>query len=400
MTIAIKGITLIDGTDRPPVENAVLVIEEGRIAKVGTIIDTPIPQGAEFLDYTGYYVIPGLIDCHIHMDLHGMANTFKENLVEDKLRTLRSARDMDETLKAGFTTVRNIGSVNHIDFAVKQAIEAGWIRGPRIVTCGRIISMTCSGTEYFNGMYRVADGPDECRKAAREQLKSGADFLKLMATGAIMNPGGVPGAPQLDEGEIRAIVNEGLKLGKHTAAHAHGAGGIKNAVRAGVRTIEHGTMADDEAISMMAGNGVFLIPTLAVDAAWKAHAAERSVPSFMLEKINRIHLEYADVLEKAVAAGIPIAMGTDAGTNFNYHGKNAIEIVIYVERGLMSPQNALQSATRVAADAIGMGHDLGTLETGKIADLVVLRKNPLENIRHLLDKDNFVQIIKYGKAVF
>ena len=399
MKFIIKGATLIDGTDQNPIENAMLAIENGRIAEVSQASGVPLAPDVEVLDYTGHYVIPGLIDCHIHMDLHGMANTDEENRVEDKLRTLRASREMEDTLRAGFTTVRNVGSVNHIDFAVKQGIEAGWVKGPRIVTSGRIISMTCSGTEYFEGMYRVADGVEECRKAAREQLKEGADFLKLMATGAIMNPGGVPGAPQLDEGEIRAIVLEGLKLGKHTAAHAHGALGIKNAIRAGVRTIEHGTMADDEAISLMAEKGVFLVPTLAVDAAWKSHGEGTGVPLFMIEKMRRIKLQYADVLEKAVSAGVPIAMGTDAGTNFNYHGKNATEIILYVKRGLMSPHAALQSATRVAADAIGMGDAIGTLEKGKIADFLILRKNPMSDICSLMDSDAIVRIYKDGKPV-
>jgi len=391
--------TLIDGTGQKPVDQAALLIKGDRIEAAGVKNDIPVPDGAQVIDVRGKYLIPGLIDTHIHMDLHGMADTFQENLVEDKLRTLRTAREMEDTLRAGFTTIRNLGSVNYIDFAVKAGIEQGLIKGPRILTSGRAISMTCSGTEYFAGFYRLADGPHECRKAAREQLKQGADLLKVMATGAIMNPGGVPGAPQLDVDEIEAVVDEGVKLGKHTAAHAHGAQGIINAVLAGVRTIEHGTMADNEAITMMADKGVFLVPTLMVHECWIKNQKEQDLPEFMFKKSQAIKKLGREVLHKAIAAGVRIAMGTDAGTNFNYHGHNSSEIIAYVEKGFMTPMQALQSATQTAAAAIDMDNQLGTLEKGKFADCLVLENNPLEDITGLAEPDNIKMVIKAGVPV-
>jgi len=395
----LTGATLIDGTGTIPVENAVLLINGDIIEAVGAKNEIPVPDGTEVIDVQGKYLLPGLIDTHIHMDLHGMADTFQENLVEDKLRTLRVAREMENTLRAGFTTIRNVGSVNYIDFAIKAGIEQGLVKGPRILTSGRAISMTCSGTEYFAGFYRLADGPQECRKAAREQLKQGADLLKVMATGAIMNPGGVPGAPQLDVDEIKAVVDEGVKLGKHTAAHAHGAQGIINSVLAGVRTIEHGTMADNEAIAMMADKGVFLVPTLMVHECWINHGKNQDVPKFMLEKSRSIEQQGREVLHKAIAAGVRIAMGTDAGTNFNYHGKNSNEIIAYVKHGFMTPMEALQSATQTAAAAIDMDQQIGTLEQGKFADCLVLENNPLEDINGLADPQNIIMVIKGGLRV-
>ena len=173
----LAGATLIDGTGVAPIDQAILLINGDIIEAVGAKNEIPVPAEAEVIDVQGKYLLPGLIDTHIHMDLHGMSDTFQENMVEDKFRTLRTAKEMEDTLRAGFTTIRNVGSVNYIDFAVKAGIEQGLIKGPRILTSGRAISMTCSGTEYFAGFYRLADGPQECRKAAREQLKEGAVLL-------------------------------------------------------------------------------------------------------------------------------------------------------------------------------------------------------------------------------
>lgn len=390
-----KHATLISGLGDPAVPDAVLAVEDDRIIYAGPAEKWTGAEDTDEIDLTGKWVIPGLIDCHIHLELFGFGDTYQENQVEDKLRTLRSARLMTETLKAGFTTVRNVGTVNYIESAIKAGIQAGYFQGPRIVGAGKIISMTCSGTEYFKGMYRIADGADECRKAAREQLKEGADCLKVMATGAVMNPGGVPGAAQLNEDEIRAVVEEGLKLGKHTAAHAHGAAGIINAVNAGVRTIEHGTMADDRAIEVMAKAGIYLVPTMSLHERFMDHID--TVPRFMIEKSGQMQGEYINVVKKAIQAGIPIAMGTDAGTNYNHHGNNAAEIVYLVENHILSPLEAIKASTMTAAQAIQMSDQVGSLESGKRADFVVLDKDPVSDIRVLTGKENILQVYKGGK---
>ena len=392
-----KNLTLINGIADAPLKNASLWIENEKIVFAGNENLPPVPKDIPTVDGSGLFVIPGLIDCHIHCDLHGFADTFKENLVEDKVRTLRAAREMNDTLKAGFTTVRNVGSVNQIDLALKAGIEHGFFQGPDIVAAGQIISMTCSGTEYFDGLYRIADGVDDCRKAAREQLKAGADFLKVMATGAVMNPGGVPGAPQLNVDEIRAIVEEGHNLGKHTAAHAHAAKGIINAVNAGVRTIEHGTMANDEALETMAKAGTYLVPTISLHDLFETHCDE--VPQFMIEKSRKMQTTFIDILKKAVQMDIKIAMGTDAGTNYNYHGKNAVEIVYLVENDILAPMKAIQASTKTAAEAIMKDHLVGTLEKGKQADFVLLNTDPLARIRALSDPGSITAVYKKGRAV-
>ena len=395
---AINCATLIDGSGDAPIEDAVLLIKGECIEAAGPKHSVEVPNEAQVINADGMHIIPGLIDAHIHLELHGMADTFQENLVEDKLRTLRAANEMQATLEAGFTTVRNVGSANGIDFAVKQGIDAGYSKGPRIITAGRIISMTCSGTEYFSGMYRIADGVDECRKAAREQLSEGADCLKVMATGAVMNPGGVPGAAQLNVDEMRAVVEEGQKLGKHTAAHAHAAQGIINAVDAGCRTIEHATLADKPAIAAMAEAGAYMVPTMSLHQFFQTHPDE--VPSFMVEKSKAIMREYVDAVKAALKAGVKLAMGTDAGVNFFYHGLNAAEIVYYVDAGIMPPLQAITTATKNTAEAIMLSDVIGTLEPGKLADLVVLKKDPMTDISVLADKANIAMVFKGGMLEF
>jgi imidazolonepropionase-like amidohydrolase len=397
MRTIFKGATLIDGRGGEPVNNCFFAVEKECFSLIGKEPEYCKLPDDLVIDCTEKFIIPGLIDCHIHMDLHGFGDTYKENLVEDKLRTLRAAKEMKATLQAGFTTVRNAGSVNHIDFAVKKGIQEGFISGPHIYTSGKIISMTCSGTEYFDGMYRIADGKDECRKAAREQLKYGADFLKVMATGAVMNPGGVPGAVQLDKSEIQAVLKEGLKLGKPTAAHAHAAEGILNAVSAGVWTIEHGTMADNDAIKAMADQGTFLVPTMVLHDFFEDQA--ENIPAFILEKSRQMQNDYISIVKNALDAGVKVALGTDAGTNYNHHGRNAEEIVYLVEHGIMTPLEAITAATRTASEAIMADSEIGTIETGKMADFVILNSNPLSNIRVLIDHKNFHDVYKGGNKL-
>jgi len=397
-TLVLTGAKAITGTGQV-IDQATVVIKDSLIQAIGESGQVSVPEKAMRVDLTGKTIMPGLIDAHVHLDMHGMPDTYHESLVEDKLRTIRASIEMANTVRSGITTVRNAGSANFIDIAVKRAVDEGLVTGPRILASGRIICMMTAGSEYFQGLYREADGVDENRRAAREQLKEGADLLKVMATGAIMNPGGTPGAPHLNMEEIRAVVEEGEKTGKHTAAHAHGAEGIKNAIKAGVRTIEHGTLADEEALKMMADRGVFLISTLCSNFWMLNNATQNGVPQFMFQKAEEVSKIRVDNLHRALQAGVQVAMGTDAGTPYNYHGRNAMELVQYVEKNIMDPMQAITASTQGAADAIGLESEIGTLQPGKQADILILSADPVHNIRCLLDLDSIHCVLKGGEVV-
>ncbi|MFO7952756.1 MAG: amidohydrolase family protein [Bacillota bacterium] len=397
MTIVFKDAVLIDGNGGTPIDKGILAIKEDKVIYAGKADGFICPEGADINALNGKTIIPGLIDCHIHMDLHALADTNDENFVEDKLRAIRTASNMQKTLQQGITTIRNAGSVNHIDFAVKTAVEDGWCNGPRILTSGQIISMTALGNDYFKGMYIEADGVDEVRKAARLQLKAGADFLKVMATGAYMNPGGVPGAVQYNLDELQVIVEEADKLGLHVAAHAHGAQGIVNSALAGVRTIEHGSFLDEKGIEMMLEKNIYLVPTYAAGYHIFKHAETENVPDFMVRKNIEMRKTRGKNIQKAIDAGIKVAFGSDAGTTHNYHGTNAMELVIYVNEGYMSPLEAISSGTRIAAEAIGINDLVGTLEKGKIADFVIVDGELTKGLDPLLN--NIAAVYKEGKKV-
>jgi imidazolonepropionase-like amidohydrolase len=395
MTV-ITNTTLIDGTGAEARRGVDISFDTEGIRDIVPAGEGKHTDAEEIFDGSGKAVLPGLIDCHIHMDLHGFANTYDENLVEDKLRSIRAAREMERTLANGFTTVRNVGSVNHIDFAVKKAIEKGYCRGPRIMTSGQIISMTAEGNDYFLGLYREANGTDGVRAATREQLKAGADFIKLMATGAYMNPGGIPGAAQLEVDEMHAAVEEAEKLGLHVAAHAHGAQGIKNAIRAGVRTIEHGTLIDDEGIELMREYGVYLVPTFVVAYQMRRHA-EENIAEHMLEDERKDRDKRLVNLQRAIDAGVNVCYGTDAGTPFNFHGDNAYQLELFVKLNFFSPEMAIHTATGAAADAIGLSDRIGTLEPGKEADLVMVDDTLLKDLQGL--SEGIEEVFHGGRRV-
>lgn len=392
-----KDVVLIDGNGGTPIDKGILAINEDKVIYAGKAEGFTYPEDADIKPLNGKTIIPGLIDCHIHMDLHGLSDTNDENFVEDKLRAIRTARNMQKTLQQGITTIRNAGSVNHIDFAVKTAVEDGWSNGPRILTSGQIISMTAMGNDYFKGMYIEADGVDEVRKAARLQIKAGADFLKVMATGAYMNPGGIPGAVQYNFDELQVIVEEADKLGLHVAAHAHGAQGIVNSALAGVRTIEHGSFLDEKGIELMLEKDIYLVPTYVAGYHILKHAETEGVPDFMVRKNIEMRKIRGKSIQKAIDAGIKVAFGSDAGTTHNYHGTNAMELILYVNEGFMSPLEAINSGTRIAAEAVGISDLVGTLEKGKIADFIIVDGDLTKGLEPLLN--NVTAVYKEGKEV-
>ncbi|MDI9568595.1 MAG: amidohydrolase family protein [Bacillota bacterium] len=391
--LVLQGMLLIDGSGKEPIENALVVVEEDKIKAVGRVGEIDTSGAAEAIDLTGKTLLPGLIDCHVHICMDPVSDPFA-SLVKDSdaTTTLKAARKALQTLKAGVTTIRDMGGKNHIDLDLRDAIAQGLAQGPRIMASGRLITMT-GGHGWMIG--REVDGPDEARKGAREEIKAGVDVIKIMATGGVMTPGVEPGSPQLTEEEMRAAVEEAKKAGKITASHAQGLTGIKNAIRAGIDSIEHGIYLDEEACEMMIENNVYLVPTLAAPYWIVTKGREAGIPDYAVSKTEKVIETHNASFRLALKMGVKIAMGTDSGTPFNEHGENTYELKLMVQEG-MTPMQAIVAATKNGAELLGLSDQIGTVEAGKQADLLVVDGNPLEDI----DAVTRVHLVfKGGKAV-
>ncbi|MDP9281377.1 MAG: amidohydrolase family protein [Chloroflexota bacterium] len=379
--VLISAGVLIDGSGSAPLRPGAVLIEGDRIRAVGGRIDAP--AGAERIDAPDATITPGLIDCHVHLSDAGLADASVQDRDPAGLRVLRMADHARRTLMAGFTTVRDAGGRDHLEFALRRAAQEGLIRTPRLVLAGKIVSMTTAGAASWPGMYRQADGVSEVVKAVREQVAAGADVIKLMATGAVLSPGHErPTSAQFTREELTAAVETAHAMGLRVAAHAHGIDGIARAVEAGVDTIEHGTHLHEDAgvAKEMAARGVFLIPTLKA-LARIADPEGPGVPEEMRAKAQDRRSDRDRTFRLALEVGVPIAMGTDAATPFNRHGENAEELELMVSLG-MSPLAAIAAASSIAAHALGRD-DVGVLAPGKLADVVVWDGTPDEDIRAL-----------------
>lgn len=365
----LRGGTVVD-TDGP--READVAVEDGEIAAVGDVPDDP----DEEFDATGQFVAPGLVDAHVHVMMDGRADPSEVRGDSDATLAYRATSNLRDALDAGVTTVRDLGAPGSLALDARDAVEQGVLQGPRIRASGEAIAMT-GGHGYWFG--READGVAEVKKGVREQLKRGADVVKCMATGGVLTEGALTGAPELDEDELEAIVDTADAKRVPTAAHAHGTAGIKNAVRAGISSVEHGTFMDREAAELMAERGTYWVPTAKALYGIVDAGTEAGIPDFAVEKAEEAKGAWADAFEYALDAGVPIAMGTDAGTPFNYHGDIPEELELMVEHGL-SEQAALQAATVNAADLLGLDGEVGRVAEGYRADLVVLDSDPLSDV--------------------
>lgn len=390
----ILGARLIDGTGAAPVENTTLILNE-RVADLAPDGRLAGYRDPATLDAGGRTVIPGLINAHVHLTLDdGAPDPFKALREEPPAVTaIRAAARARHMLEAGITTARDLGGVNYIELAVRDLIGRGEIPGPRLFCAGKQVTMT-GGQGWMIG--RESDGPDEVRKAAREQLKAGADLIKLMATGGVLTPGVEPGAAQLTEDELRAGVVEARKAGRRTAAHAQGTEGVKAAVRAGVDTVEHGVFLDDEAVALMRERGVVFVPTLAPAYRITQAGGERGIPQHVMDKMARVNAANIRSFQLAWRAGVVIAAGGDGGTPFNPHADMMTELRLMVEAGL-PPMDAIRAGTWGSARALGLEGETGTIERGRLADLVVLDGDPLTDIAAL---GRVAYVVQRGKVVY
>ncbi len=398
--IAFRNITLIDGTGREPIADATVAVRGNKIIYAGEA-RTWMPTYKEDiinLDFAGKYLLPGLIDCHVHLSGGGeLDSRFDEP--DDAAMALKMLGNARKHLAAGITTVRDLGGWNEIEFDVRKAIQRGEFTGPRLMLAGRFISISESGADHYRGMYRIADGVDEVRKAVREQIKHGADLVKLGVTGAVLVEDGVPGATHFNSDEIRVAVDEAAKSGRRVAAHAHGIDGIRKAVQAGVHSIEHGTFLHQGAdvIEEMVRRGTFLVPTLNAGRA-VIEGDSKQVPGWIVDKLRETQKAADKSVKAAYQAGVQIAMGSDASTPLNFHGENGIEVHWMSQAG-MKPMDALVAATLNAARALGWEARVGSIEDGKLADLLVLDADPLEDLKRLADKRQIRAVFLDGKLV-
>ena len=397
----VTGATLIDGTGADPVAGASVVVEDGRITAAGRV--DALPEEARVIDVGGATVMPGMIDSHVHF--FGERKTMQQRaLTPPTLAAFEAARNARETLEAGFTTVRDAGGT---PAGFRLAAERGLTAAPRMRLAIVALSQTGGhgdGTMPAGGRLggergpewpeHICDGPDEVRKTVRTVLRAGADFIKLHATGGVLSPSDEPGSPQFTEEEIAVMVYEARMHGKTCMAHAQATAGIKNALRAGVESIEHGFYLDDEAIAIMREQRSFLVPTLHAPRSVVLNAEEspESVLPQSLRKAHEVIAANSASFRAAHEAGVRIAMGTDCGVGT--HGTNAWELELMVEHG-MTPMEAIVATTKTAAECVHLGADVGTLEPGKLADLIVVDGDPLADVT-LLQRRERISLVMLG----
>lgn len=404
----LKGATLIDGTGMKPVETSALVIKGEIIESVGPAESVSYPADAEVIDLSGKTVMPGLIDAHIH--LAGLTSMSQLSwFMDDPLvHGMRGVIDLWKIIDAGFTTVRDCGGVYAIH--LKTVVNEGGCVGPRIVAAGRAITQTGGHGDVIHslpvdfvsriGFGRVADGVPEVRKAAREQIREGADFLKIMTTGGVMSERDVSTSCQFSLEEIRAFVEEADNVGFRTSSHAQGTRGIKNALVGGVKVIEHGMYLDDECIELMLKNEHFLIPTLAIVESIAVNGPKVGVLPSSVQKARIAQQAHLESFKKAFKAGVMCGLGTDYLTDpMSPMGKNAVELGMYVTRAALTPMETILCATKNNARVLDMSDKIGTLEPGKLADIIVVEGDPVQNIAVLADRKNILRIYKGGQEV-
>ena len=395
MTIAIHHARVIDGAGAV-LNQATLLVRGSTITAVGPSREIGIPKGAVRIDGRGLTVMPGLIDCHVHLCLGGEPDVVETVESESASYTLlKSARHARMTVEAGITTVRDVGSRDHSIFALKRAIDAGVMSGPRIVGAGLAVCMI-GGHARFIG--QEVEGVEQVRQAVAAQVAAGAEVIKVIASGGVLTPGTSPDQAQMTVEELRAAVDEAKRTGKKVAAHAHGVSGMANAIRAGVHSIEHATLMDEEAAALFEQYGVYMVPTLSALSTTAASRRGCGIPDSALDKAKAMTKRHQASFKLAHRRGLLIAMGTDAGTPFNYHGDNAQELNRMVAFG-MSPMEAIMASTSAAATLIGIQKQVGTIARGKTADLLIMDGNPLKKIELLRDRSRIMGVMQGGKFV-
>ncbi len=383
--VAIKAGSVIDGKSDRALGATVVLIENDRIVAVGPGL--PIPVDATVIDLDGATLLPGLIDVHDHLTGSPEDHGYRSLAVSVPRAATHGVANAAKTLQAGFTSVRNVGASGYADVALRDAIDAGEVPGPRLLVSGPALGITgghCDNNllpyEYHRESDGVANGPWEARAKVREVVKYGADVIKICASGGVLSKGDQPGTPQYTPEEMKAIAEEAHRLGRKVAAHAHGTQSIKEAIQAGIDSIEHASLIDDEGIRLAREHGTFLVMDIYNDDFILQMGPKVGMLPESIEKEKKLGQLQRDNFARAVKAGVRMAFGTDGGVY--PHGDNAKQFAYMVQYG-MTPMQAIQAATVNAAELIGWKDRVGTIEVGKYADLIAVSGNPLADIRAL-----------------
>jgi len=401
-TVVVTADRMIDVVAGKVIEHPRITVTDGRITAVGSVVDSQaaVPDGARRIDLPGMTLLPGLIDMHTHITSDPRYSGYRRLQFTDNFWTVVGVANARKTLEAGFTTIRNVGSANFDDVAIKQGIEGGYIPGPRIVPATYAIGATgghCDATEFPPSVTvptpAVANGPEEIRATVRKLRKYGAEVIKFCATGGVLSKTDTAGAQQYSLAEMQALVSEAHMLGLRVAVHAHGATGIKDAIRAGADTIEHCSFADAEAFALAKEHGTYFSMDIYNDDYILAEGEKNGTFKESLDKERQVGLRQRQTFQAAVKAGVKMIFGTDAGVYPN--GDNARQFATMVKWG-MTPMQAIQAATVTAAEALGRAADLGAISVGRFGDIVGVAGDPLADVTRL---QSVAFVMKAGDVV-